>query len=104
MVYNVTKPTIENNSDDETDESKPPVDVVSAAIMAKVLEDREKERVFGKHCDTCTCHRSILMVDAETQTNMPNVFSCNECTTMYAQNVEKHSDNLKNIDKNCLFW
>lgn len=101
MVYNVTKPIIENNSDDETDESKPPVDVVSAAIMAKVLEDREKERVFGKHCDTCTCHRSILMVDAETQTNMPNVFSCNECTTMYAQNVEKHSDNLKNIDKNC---
>ncbi|XP_071861837.1 uncharacterized protein [Bombus fervidus] len=101
MVYNVTKPVVENNSDDDTDESKPPVDVVSAAIMAKVLEDREKERVFGKHCDTCTCHRSILMVDAETQTNMPNVFSCNECTMKYAQNIEKHSDNLKNIDKSC---
>ncbi|XP_068974491.1 GRIP and coiled-coil domain-containing protein [Bombus flavifrons] len=101
MVYNVTKPVVENNSDDDTDESKPPVDVVSAAIMAKVLEDREKERVFGKHCDTCTCHRSILMVDAETQTNMPNVFSCNECTMNYAQNIEKHSDNLKNIDKSC---
>ncbi|XP_043590846.1 uncharacterized protein LOC122571311 [Bombus pyrosoma] len=101
MVYNVTKPVVENNSDDDTDESKPPVDVVSAAIMAKVLEDREKERVFGKHCDTCTCHRSILMVDAETQTNMPNVFSCNECTMKYAQNIEKHSDNLKNIDKGC---
>ncbi|KAK9295104.1 hypothetical protein QLX08_010484 [Tetragonisca angustula] len=100
MVYNVTKST-ENNSDDDTDDSKPPVDVVSAAIMAKVLEDREKERVFGKHCDTCTCHKSILMVDAETQTNTPNVFSCNECTMKYAQNVEKQSDNLKNIDKNC---
>ncbi|XP_043511156.1 bromodomain-containing protein DDB_G0270170 [Frieseomelitta varia] len=99
MVYNVTKST-ENNSDDDTDDSKPPVDVVSAAIMAKVLEDREKERVFGKHCDTCTCHKSILMVDAETQTNTP-VFFCNECTMKYAQNVEKQSDNLKNIDKNC---
>ncbi|KAK1127420.1 hypothetical protein K0M31_003959 [Melipona bicolor] len=101
MVYNVTKSTLENNSDDDTDDSKPPVDVVSAAIMAKVLEDREKERVFGKHCDTCTCHKSILMVDAETQTNTPNVFSCNECTMKYAQNVEKQSDNLKNSDKNC---
>ena len=100
MVYNVTKST-ENNSDDDADDSKPPVDVVSAAIMAKVLEDREKERVFGKHCDTCTCHKSILVVDAETQTNTPNVFSCNECTMKYAQSVEKQSDNLKTIDKNC---
>ncbi|CAD1476770.1 unnamed protein product, partial [Heterotrigona itama] len=100
MVYNVTKSTVEN-SDDETDDSKPPVDVVSATIMAKVLEDREKERVFGKHCDTCTCHKSILMVDAETQTNTPNVSSCNECTMKYAQNVEKQSDNLKTVDKNC---
>ncbi|XP_031832541.2 uncharacterized protein LOC116426946 [Nomia melanderi] len=95
MVYNVTKPTVEKDSDDESDESKPPVDIVSAAIMAKVLEDREKERIFAKHCDTCTCNRSILMVDAETQTNMQDVFSCNDCVTKYAQDVEK------NTDKNC---
>ncbi|XP_078042318.1 uncharacterized protein LOC144472814 [Augochlora pura] len=94
MVYNVTKPAVEKDSDDESDESKPPVDVVSAAIMAKVLEDREKERIFAKHCDTCTCNRRILMVDAETQTNLQDVFSCNDCVTKYAQNVEK------NIDKN----
>ncbi|CAK9830860.1 Brain-enriched guanylate kinase-associated protein [Anthophora retusa] len=100
MVYNVTKPSDEKLSDDDTDESKPPVDVVSAAIMAKVLEDREKERVFGKHCDTCTCHRSILMIDAETQTNVSDVFSCNECTMKYAQNVDKRSDNIKSMDKN----
>ncbi|KOC66945.1 Brain-enriched guanylate kinase-associated protein [Habropoda laboriosa] len=100
MVYNVTKPAADKLSDDDTDESKPPVDIVSAAIMAKVLEDREKERVFGKHCDTCTCHRSILMIDAETQTNVPDTFSCNECTMKYAQNVEKHSDNIKSMDKN----
>ncbi|XP_019696938.1 uncharacterized protein LOC105183009 isoform X2 [Harpegnathos saltator] len=74
MVYNITKPTVEKHSDDDDtgDECKPPVDVVSAAIMAKVLEDREKERIFAKHCDTCTCHRSILMLDAETQTCLPN--------------------------------
>ncbi|CAL7946073.1 unnamed protein product [Xylocopa violacea] len=101
MVYNVTKPAGEKNSDDDSDESKPPVDIVSAAIMAKVLEDREKERVFGKHCDTCTCHRSILMIDAETQTNTPDVFPCNDCTMKYAQNMEKHSDNVKNTDRNC---
>ncbi|XP_066586118.1 general transcription factor 3C polypeptide 5 [Prorops nasuta] len=68
MVYNVSKPSTEKFSDDDSSEEKPPVEFVSAAIMAKVLEDREKERIFSKHCDTCTCHRSILMVDAETQT------------------------------------
>ncbi|XP_017879799.1 uncharacterized protein LOC108624777 [Ceratina calcarata] len=100
MVYNVTKSTVDKD-DDDIDESKPPVDIVSAAIMAKVLEDREKERIFGKHCDTCTCHRSILTIDAETQTGVPDVFSCNECTMKRAQSVQKHSDNLKNIEKNC---
>lgn len=101
MVYNVTKPTAEKHSDDDSDESKPPVDVVSAAIMAKVLEDREKERIFAKHCDTCTCHRSILMVDAETQTNTQDAFSCNDCSMKYAQTVEKYPDNMRNIEKNC---
>lgn len=89
MVYNISKPTMEKHSDDDdSDECKPPMDVVSAAIMAKVLEDREKERIFAKHCDTCTCHRSILMVDAETQTCSPNVSAfCEEPTTR--RNVEK---------------
>lgn len=32
-----------------------PVDIVSAAIMAKVLEEREKERMQTKHCESCTC-------------------------------------------------
>lgn len=68
MVYNVSKPSTEKHSDDESDEAKPSFDVVSAAIMAKVLEDREKERIFTKHCVTCTCQKSILTVDAETQT------------------------------------
>lgn len=42
------------------------VDIVSAAIMAKVLEEREKERSQAKHCESCSCpvigtehHRSV---------------------------------------------
>lgn len=70
MVYNITKANVEKHSDDESDDSKPPVDIVSAAIMAKVLEDRERERIFAKHCNSCTCHRTMLMVDSETQTSL----------------------------------
>ncbi|XP_043280683.1 uncharacterized protein [Venturia canescens] len=70
MVYNITKANVEKHSDDESDDSKPPVDVVSAAIMAKVLEDRERERIFAKHCNSCTCHRAILMIDSETQASL----------------------------------
>lgn len=99
MVYNITKPTVEKHSDDDdSDECKPPVDVVSAAIMAKVLEDREKERIFAKHCDTCTCHRSILMVDAETQTCLPGATtSSNEQQTR--RNVEKYTSETLNGEK-----
>ncbi|XP_063990591.1 uncharacterized protein LOC135169471 [Diachasmimorpha longicaudata] len=71
MVYNISKPSpIDKYSDDESDDGKPPVDIVSASIMAKVLEDREKERIFAKHCDTCVCHKTILMVDSECQTTL----------------------------------
>lgn len=88
MVYNITKPTVEKHSDDDdSDDCKPPVDVVSAAIMAKVLEDREKERIFAKHCDTCTCHRSILMVDAETQTCVPGASTSPDQGHGYQRNV-----------------
>ncbi|XP_011267495.1 uncharacterized protein LOC105258114 [Camponotus floridanus] len=97
MVYNITKPAVEKHSDDDSDEIKPPMDIVSATIMAKVLEDREKERIFAKHCDTCTCHRSILMVDAETQTCVPDMFPfCDE----YTRSVEKQaSESTTNGEK-----
>lgn len=100
MVYNITKPTVEKHSDDDDagDECKPPVDVVSAAIMAKVLEDREKERIYAKHCDTCTCHRSILLVDAVTQTCLPSgpAFFGEEQTH---RNVEKYVSETLNGEK-----
>lgn len=99
MVYNITKPTMEKHSDDDDgDECKPPVDIVSAAIMAKVLEDREKERIFAKHCDTCTCHRSILMVDAETQTCLPSA-SASTGEQQTHHNVEKYVSETLNGEK-----
>ncbi|KAG5320663.1 BEGIN protein, partial [Pseudoatta argentina] len=97
MVYNITKSTVEKHSDDDSDNSKPPMDMVSAAIMAKVLEDREKERIFAKHCDTCTCHRSILTVDSETQTCVPDTFPISES---YTYSIEKQvSEATLNDDK-----
>ncbi|KAK2583767.1 hypothetical protein KPH14_009677 [Odynerus spinipes] len=99
MVYNVSKPGVEKHSDeDDIEEAKPPVDIVSAAIMAKVLEDREKERIFAKHCDTCTCHKSILLVDAECQT-VNNSDACNECTLRHVQTEEKHSEYINKVNK-----
>ncbi|XP_050689511.1 tight junction-associated protein 1-like isoform X2 [Eriocheir sinensis] len=47
MVYSVNKYAEENTKEE-------PVDAVSAAIMAAVLEERQKERA-RQHCSTCTC-------------------------------------------------
>lgn len=68
MVYNVTKTNVDKHDGDVNDESKPPIDVVSASIMAKVLEEREKERTTRNHSGMCMCSKSILRVDSETQT------------------------------------
>ncbi|XP_011346130.2 uncharacterized protein LOC105284385 isoform X1 [Ooceraea biroi] len=97
MVYNITKPTVEKHSDDDnSDDGKPPMDIVSAAIMAKVLEDREKERIFAKHCETCTCHRSILTVDAETQTCASDALSYLEGR---ARSIERQQSEALNGEK-----
>nr|XP_045620638.1 uncharacterized protein LOC123771834 isoform X2 [Procambarus clarkii]XP_045620727.1 uncharacterized protein LOC123771834 isoform X2 [Procambarus clarkii] len=47
MVYSVNKYSEEN-------EKEEPVDAVSAAIMAAVLEERQRERA-KRHCSTCSC-------------------------------------------------
>ncbi|BES89072.1 Tight junction associated protein 1 (Peripheral) [Nesidiocoris tenuis] len=56
MVYSINKGTVEKDPNTE-EKSNQPVDIVSAAIMAKILEEREKERALSKHCDTCCCSR-----------------------------------------------
>ncbi|CAH1101139.1 unnamed protein product [Psylliodes chrysocephalus] len=61
MVYSVPKsPNPERKV--EPDPEQPPVDIVSAAIMAKVLEERQRERSAMKHCDTCTCAKGVRIV------------------------------------------
>lgn len=60
MVYSIPKNhNPDKDSGNTTEEDRPHVDVVSAAIMAKILEERERERSFTKHCDTCTCSKNI---------------------------------------------
>ncbi|XP_012277584.1 uncharacterized protein LOC105698154 isoform X2 [Orussus abietinus] len=101
MVYNVTKANIDKDSDDECDTAKPPIDMVSAAIMAKVLEDREKERIFAKHCNTCTCHKSILLIDTGIQTmDTENLYSCSDCETKGAQNTSETASSINKMQVN----
>lgn len=58
----------EQNSNEPSNNQNAPVDIVSAAIMAKVLKEREKERLTRKHCQTCTC--SVTSFDSKScQTN-----------------------------------
>ncbi|XP_011494332.1 PREDICTED: uncharacterized protein LOC105359422 [Ceratosolen solmsi marchali] len=83
MVYNVAKPIMDKQDINNDDNEKSPIDMVSAAIMAKVLEDREKERIFARHCNTCTCHRNVLKVDNESQT------------------TQAQDENIKDMNLNC---
>lgn len=60
MVYSVPKSPSTGNVENENENQ--PVDIVSAAIMAKVLEERERERSMIKHCDTCTCSKKNIKI------------------------------------------
>jgi len=60
MVYSVNKLGIADKQLPTTDVNKPPVDLVSAAIMAKVLEERAKERrPRPVDCGTCGGYRVV---------------------------------------------
>lgn len=58
MVYSIPKST----EKEEPEPDSPTVDIVSAAIMAKVLQERERERSLIKHCDTCTCSKTLKIL------------------------------------------
>lgn len=45
---------------------------MSAAIMAKILEEREKERQNQKHCNSCICPLQRVFTDQTTQTDIVN--------------------------------
>ncbi|KAK9511044.1 hypothetical protein O3M35_005693 [Rhynocoris fuscipes] len=68
MVYSVNKGNLDkevNNAEDKGNQQGP-VDIVSAAIMAKILEEREKERSQTKHCETCTCTKTKCYKSTQT--------------------------------------
>ncbi len=52
-----------NGNNESSAKQNAPVDIVSAAIMAKILKEREKERLTAKHCQTCSC--SIISYDSK---------------------------------------
>lgn len=75
-------------------ETKPAksIDIVSAAIMAKVLEEREKERSQQKHCDTCHCVQgdTSLYVEKATQTlGSSGDGKCDSCDELCGDNRRK---------------
>ncbi|CAG2103397.1 unnamed protein product [Medioppia subpectinata] len=74
MVYSINKINeetlpVNNGSNAQSNES---IDYVSAAIMAKVFEERDKERRYRKYqkCHQCRNRRAYVQyIDDETQTN-----------------------------------
>lgn len=96
MVYSMAKsPNPERKM--EPDVEAPPVDVVSAAIMAKVLEERQKERSLIKHCDTCMCSKNMQIVhdsshhSVGTQTGEYKAMLCLKCN----ENIKVIANNSK---------
>lgn len=65
MVYSVPKSPNASIKNGESENDNQSVDIVSAAIMAKVLEERERERSMIKHCDSCTCANKTLKIICE---------------------------------------
>lgn len=71
MVYSVNAKVVQNGDAQDAATSPKTNDIVSAAIMAKVLEERAKEHHAKKHA-RCLCKvrhkRELALTDKETQT------------------------------------
>ncbi|KAJ8966564.1 hypothetical protein NQ314_003459 [Rhamnusium bicolor] len=98
MVYSVPKsPRPERAVEVDVEASS--VDIVSAAIMAKVLEERQRERALAKHCDSCTCARNLKIIydsthhSVGTQTGAYKEMLCLRCN----ENVLPTSAGMKLI-------
>lgn len=102
MVYSIPK-SVEKLPEQDEDESLS-VDIVSAAIMAKVLEERERERSLIKHCDTCTCSKNLKIVhevinhSVGTQTGDTETSLCLRCNNdmgVASMQIVKSTENVK---------
>ncbi|CAH0547716.1 unnamed protein product [Brassicogethes aeneus] len=103
MVYSIPKsPKPERRV--EVDEEAPQVDIVSAAIMAKVLEERQKERLAAKHCDTCTCSKNLKIIydithhSIGTQTGDYKETTCIRCNDVMNLNNSTSVKLVRNVD------
>ncbi|XP_054284097.1 uncharacterized protein LOC129001000 [Macrosteles quadrilineatus] len=76
MVYSVNKGPSEKETSEEKQCKQGSVDIVSAAIMAKILEEREKERAHTKHCESCTCPIIGATQNVATQTTVQMSDKC----------------------------
>ncbi|XP_067007226.1 uncharacterized protein [Anabrus simplex] len=98
MVYSVNKTDVvgENEECEELlcEGTRPPIDSVSAAIMAKVLEERERERLQMKHCETCTCSSPVAATtnDRATQTTDELSRAVTEVTNRASQGLVRYVD------------
>lgn len=94
MVYSVPKSPKPDRKFD-VEEEQPAVDIVSAAIMAKVLEERQRERALTKHCDTCTCSKHLKIIynnshhNVGTQTGEYKEMLCIKCNDNAQLNSSK---------------
>ena len=61
---------LDKDTNNEEKNNSQPVDIVSAAIMAKILEERERERSQAKHCGTCTCRKVKCTKSTQTLTDL----------------------------------
>ncbi|KAJ3661269.1 hypothetical protein Zmor_005673 [Zophobas morio] len=94
MVYSVPK-SPKPDRIAESDVETPQVDIVSAAIMAKVLQERQKEKAYAKHCDSCTCSKKLHIVHeithhtTGTQTGDYKKALCLRCNEYLTQSPQK---------------
>lgn len=100
MVYSIPK-SPNSGKKIEKDPENTPVDIVSAAIMAKVLEEREKERANVKHCDTCTCAKNLKILHQLNQSNVSTQtipyrnWTCLKCNSIVDQSYGVKSEDHK---------
>ncbi|XP_050438996.1 uncharacterized protein LOC126844675 isoform X2 [Adelges cooleyi] len=75
--------------DIEDGSSQPPVNNVSAAILAKVLEQRVKERITQRHCTTCSCTPKN---DPEHTDSSLSQSDFSDKRRTYSKNSKRHSN------------
>lgn len=100
MVYSVNN--VPRALDSDSDSQNFP-DYVSAAIMAKVLEERSKERIDKQeHCRVCWFRRqSFDQKEKSTQTNCPTVLDLQNSNHIAQVHLRDRSESSSSIDSYC---